>query len=55
MWKYGVEQGRPQITIQLMRIVTNTHSEYVIVITFPCDTRRELKIPVGCRLMISYS
>ena len=41
MWKNIVELGRPQTTIQRMRIacwitkVTNTHSEYVIFISFP--------------------
>jgi hypothetical protein len=41
MWKYIVEQGRPQMTIWRMRIacwvtkVTDTHSEYIILIAFP--------------------
>ena len=41
MWKNIVERGRPQITIQRIRIafwihnVTNTHSEYVILIASP--------------------
>jgi hypothetical protein len=41
MWLNIVEPGRPQVTAWRMRIacwilkVTNTHSEYVIVITFP--------------------
>jgi hypothetical protein len=30
IWKYIVEQDRPQMTIQLMRIATNMLSEYVI-------------------------
>ena len=41
MWENTVEPGRPQMTIWRMRITcwipkaTNTHSEYVILITFP--------------------
>jgi len=41
MWKTFVEQDRPQMAIRRMRIAcwimkaTNTHSEYVILITFP--------------------
>jgi len=41
IWKNTVERGRPQIKIWHMRIAcwipkaTNTHSEYVILITFP--------------------
>ena len=41
MWKNIVERGRPQMTIQRMRIAcwvteaTNTHSEYVKIIAFP--------------------
>jgi hypothetical protein len=41
IWKNIVEPGRPQITIWRMRIgcwipkVTNTHSEYIILIDFP--------------------
>ena len=40
-----VERGRPQMTIWRMRIacwipkVTNTHSEYVILIDFPLQQR----------------
>ena len=40
-WKNTVERGRPQMTIWRMRIAcripksTNTHSEYVILVTFP--------------------
>jgi hypothetical protein len=41
VWKNILEQGRPQMTIWLMRIaclvpkVTNTYSEYVILISVP--------------------
>jgi len=41
MWENMVEPGRPQMTIWRMRIacytpkVTNTHSDYVILIAFP--------------------
>jgi len=41
MWKNTVEREKPQVTIWRMRIAywitkaTNTHSEYVILITFP--------------------
>jgi hypothetical protein len=41
MWKSIVEGGRPQVTIWRMRIAcwireaTNTHSQYVIIISFP--------------------
>ena len=41
LWKNFVEPGRPQMTIWRMRIacwipeVTNTHSQYVILIAFP--------------------
>jgi len=45
MWKNGVQQGRPRMTIRRMRIAcailslitkaTNKHSEYVILIAFP--------------------
>ena len=41
MWKNTAERGRVQMTIWCMRIacwipkVTNTHSEYVILIAFP--------------------
>jgi hypothetical protein len=41
MWKNIVEADRPQMTIWRMRIAcwitkaTDTHSEYVILITFP--------------------
>jgi len=41
MWKNIVEHGRPQMTIWHTHIAcwvpkdTNTHSEYVIIITFP--------------------
>ena len=41
MWKNLVERGRTQMAIWRMRIAcwipkaTNTHSEYVILITFP--------------------
>jgi hypothetical protein len=41
MWKNIVQPGRPKMTIWRMRIAcwipkaTNTHSEYVILITFP--------------------
>jgi hypothetical protein len=40
MWKDAVEMGRPQMTIRHMRIAcwipkaTNTHSDYVILVTF---------------------
>jgi hypothetical protein len=41
MWQTVVQPHRPQMTIMLMRIAcclpkaTNTHSEYVILFTFP--------------------
>ena len=41
MWKNIVDSGTPQMTIRRMRIVcwiikvTNAHSDYVIIITFP--------------------
>jgi len=41
MWKNIVEPGRPQMTIWRMRFAcwvtktTDTHSEYVILISFP--------------------
>jgi hypothetical protein len=40
MWKNMIKHGRPQLTLCRMRIacwipkVTNTHSEYVIIIAF---------------------
>ena len=43
IWKNTVEPGRPQMTIWRMRIAcwipkaTDTHSEYVIRIHFPCN------------------
>jgi hypothetical protein len=45
MWKNMVEPERPQITIRRMRTaswitnVTDTHSEYVILIAFPLQQR----------------
>ena len=41
MWKRNVEPGRPQMTLECMRIAysitkaTNTHSDYVILTVFP--------------------
>jgi hypothetical protein len=45
MWKNIVERGRPQMTLWRMRIACwipraiNTHSEYIIPITFPLQQR----------------
>jgi hypothetical protein len=56
MWKNIVEPGKPQMTILYMRIVcwlpkvTNTHSEYVIIIAFPLQ--RSLR---ECASMLCYT
>ena len=45
MWKNVVERGRPQMTIWRMRVAcwvtkaTDTHSEYVVLISFPLQQR----------------
>ena len=45
-----VEPSRPQVTIRHMRIArwtlkaTNTHSEYVILIDFPCNFTGKMSV-----------
>jgi hypothetical protein len=52
MWKNIAERGRPQMTVWRMRIACwipkfiNTHSEYVILITFPLQQLLHERAPV---------
>jgi hypothetical protein len=52
MWAKTVQPGRPQLTIWRMRTAcritkaTNTHSEYVLLITFPLQQWLHERAPV---------